>query len=89
MIEMALIFAFTCFGLALLMNLYRVAIAPGVPDRVLALDTMVINVIALMILYGMWQGTGIYFEAALLFAMTGFIGTVAYARYMLRGDIIE
>jgi multicomponent K+:H+ antiporter subunit F len=89
MIESALIFAFACFGLALLMNLYRVAVAPGVPDRVLALDTMVINVIALMILYGMWQGTGIYFEAALLFAMTGFIGTVAYARYMLRGDIIE
>ncbi|MFN3293042.1 MAG: K+/H+ antiporter subunit F [Gemmobacter sp.] len=89
MIEMALIFAFACFGLGLLMNLYRVAVAPGVPDRVLALDTMVINVIALMILYGMWQGTGIYFEAALLFAMTGFISTVAYARYMLRGDIIE
>lgn len=89
MIEMALIFAFACFGLGLLMNLFRVAIAPGVPDRVLALDTMVINVIALMILYGMWQGTGIYFEAALLFAMTGFIGTVAYARFMLRGDVIE
>jgi multicomponent K+:H+ antiporter subunit F len=89
MIETALIFAFACFGLGLLMNLYRVAVAPGVPDRVLALDTMVINVIALMILYGMWQGTGIYFEAALLFAMTGFISTVAYARYMLRGDIIE
>jgi multicomponent K+:H+ antiporter subunit F len=89
MIESALIFAFACFGLALLMNLYRVAFAPGVPDRVLALDTMVINVIALMILYGMWQGTGIYFEAALLFAMTGFIGTVAYARFMLRGDVIE
>lgn len=89
MIESALIFAFACFGLALLMNLYRVAFAPGVPDRVLALDTMVINVIALMNLYGMWQGTGIYFEAALLFAMTGFIGTVAYARFMLRGDVIE
>jgi multicomponent K+:H+ antiporter subunit F len=89
MIEMALIFAFGCFALGLLMNLWRVAVAPSIPDRVLALDTMVINVIALMILYGMWQGTGIYFEAALLFAMTGFIGTVAYARYMLRGDVIE
>jgi multicomponent K+:H+ antiporter subunit F len=89
MIETALLFAFACFGLGLLMNLYRIAFAPGVPDRVLALDTMVINVIALMILYGMWQGTGIYFEAALLFAMTGFIGTVAYARFMLRGDVIE
>ncbi|MDP2086227.1 MAG: K+/H+ antiporter subunit F [Gemmobacter sp.] len=89
MIEMALIFAFACFGLGLLMNLWRVTVAPGVPDRVLALDTMVINAIALLVLYGIWQGTAIYFEAALLFAMTGFISTVAYARYMLRGDIIE
>lgn len=89
MIEMALIFAFGCFALGLLLNLWRVAVAPGIPDRVLALDTMVINVIALMVLYGIWQGTAIYFEAALLFAMTGFISTVAYARYLLRGDIIE
>lgn len=89
MIEMALIFAFGCFALALLLNLWRVAVAPSIPDRVLALDTMVINVIALMVLYGIWQGTAIYFEAALLFAMTGFISTVAYARYLLRGDIIE
>lgn len=89
MIEMALIFAFGCFALGLLLNLWRVAMAPSIPDRVLALDTMVINVIALMVLYGIWQGTAIYFEAALLFAMTGFISTVAYARYMLRGDIIE
>jgi multicomponent K+:H+ antiporter subunit F len=89
MIEMALIFAFGCFALGLLMNLWRVAVAPSIPDRVLALDTMVINVIALMVLYGIWQGTAIYFEAALLFAMTGFISTVAYARYLLRGDIIE
>ncbi len=89
MIDLALIFAFGCFGLGLLMNLWRIAIAPGVPDRILALDTMVINVIALMVLYGMWQGTAIYFEVALLFAMTGFISTVAYARYILRGDIIE
>lgn len=89
MIEWALLFAFGCFGLGLLMNLYRVTVGPSVPDRVLALDTMVINVIALMVLYGIWQGTVIYFEAALLFAMTGFISTVAYARYMLRGDVIE
>lgn len=89
MIGYALIFAFTCFGLGLLMNLYRIASAPGVPDRVLALDTMVINTLAIMILYGIHQTTAEYFEAALLFAMTGFISTVAYAKYMLRGDIIE
>jgi multicomponent K+:H+ antiporter subunit F len=89
MIDMALIFAFGCFGLGLLLNLWRLAIAQNVPDRVLALDTMVINVIALMILYGILEGTAVYFEASLLFAMTGFVSTVAYAKFMLRGDIIE
>jgi multicomponent K+:H+ antiporter subunit F len=89
MITIALTFAFACFGLALLFNLYRVLRAPGVPDRVLALDTMVINVIALLILYGIHEGTAVYFEASILFAMVGFVSTVAYAKFILRGDIIE
>ncbi|WP_425405259.1 K+/H+ antiporter subunit F [Hwanghaeella sp.] len=89
MIHYALIFALACFGLALLMNLYRVVKAPGVGDRILALDTMVINSIALLGLYGILQGSAIYFEASMLLAMTGFISTVAYTRFLLRGDIIE
>ena len=55
----------------------------------LALDTMVINMIALIVLYGMRAGTGVNFEAAMLFAMTGFVSTVAFAKFMLRGDVIE
>lgn len=89
MIGLAVDFAFICFGLALLCNLYRVVIAPGVPDRILALDTMALNAIALLCLFGMRNGTGVYFEAALLFAMTGFVSTVAYAKFLLRGNIIE
>lgn len=89
MLDFALIFAFICFGLGLAMNVYRVFKAPGVPDRILALDTMVVNVIALIVLYGMNTKTGINFEAALLFAMTGFVSTVAYCKFILRGDIIE
>jgi multicomponent K+:H+ antiporter subunit F len=89
MIDAALAFAFGCFAIGLIINLWRIAVAPGVPDRVLALDTMVINIIALTVLYGIWAGTTIYFEVTLMFAMTGFIGTVAYAKFMLRGDIIE
>ncbi|MCL4187757.1 MAG: K+/H+ antiporter subunit F [Rhodobacteraceae bacterium] len=89
MIGYALMFAFACFGVALLLNLWRIAAGPGVADRVLALDTMVINAIALLILYGILEGTSVYFEASMLFAMTGFVSTVAYARFMLRGDIIE
>ena len=89
MIAAALGFAFACFALALLCNLWRVMFAPGVPDRVLALDTMAIDAIAILGLFGILRGTGIYFEAALLFAMMGFVSTVAYARFLLRGDIIE
>jgi multicomponent K+:H+ antiporter subunit F len=85
----ALNFAFFSFGLALAMNLYRVFRAPGVPDRILALDTMVINVLTLIVLYGMRTKSGVNFEAALLFAMTGFVSTVAYCKFILRGDIIE
>ncbi len=89
MIAYALTFAFACFGIALLFNLYRVVIAPGVPDRILALDTMTINMIAILTLFGIREGTQMYFEASLLFAMVGFVSTVAYAKFILRGDIIE
>ncbi|MDT1060512.1 K+/H+ antiporter subunit F [Paracoccus sp. CPCC 101403] len=89
MIGYALAFAYGCFGLAMLFCLYRVVRAPGIADRVLALDTMTINAIALLALFGIDKGTGMYFEASLLFAMVGFISTVAYGKFILRGDIIE
>ena len=89
MISWALDFCLTCFGLGLLMNVYRIFRAPGVPDRVLALDTMVINTIAVLTLLDIRESTGVYFEASMLFAMLGFVSTVAYAKFMLRGDIIE
>jgi multicomponent K+:H+ antiporter subunit F len=89
MIAVALTFAFACFGIALLMALWRVIRAPGIADRVLALDTLFINVIGLIMLYGIAGGTQLYFEAAMIIAMLGFVSTVAYARFMLRGNIIE
>ncbi len=89
MITYAIYFTFACFGAALLMNLYKIATAKGVGDKVLALDTMVINAIALMILYGLALGTEVFFEAAMIIAMLGFVSTVAYARFLLRGNIIE
>ncbi|MBO9396404.1 K+/H+ antiporter subunit F [Shimia sp. R9_1] len=89
MITAALYFAFTCFGLGLLLCLWRVARGPSAADRILALDTMVINMIAVLILYGILRGTAIYYEAAMLVAMVGFVSTVAYCRFVLRGDIIE
>jgi multicomponent K+:H+ antiporter subunit F len=89
MIEAALYFAAACYGVALLLDLWRIAMGPDAAVRILALDTMVINVIALLVLYGIWRGTAVYFEAAILVAMVGFVSTVAYCRFLLRGDIIE
>ncbi len=89
MIAYAIYFTFACFGAALLMNLYKIATAERISDRIIALDTMVINTIALLILYGIALGTEIFFEATMIIAMLGFISTVAYARFVLRGNIIE
>jgi multicomponent K+:H+ antiporter subunit F len=89
MITAALVFASGCFAVALLMDLVRIVRGPDSADRILALDTMVINVIALLVLYGVWRGTAVYFEAAMLIAMVGFVSTVSYCRFILRGDIIE
>ena len=89
MIDYALWFAFGCFGVGLLFTLYRVVRGPHSADRILALDTMVINAIGLLVVYGLFIGVQVYFEAAMLIAMVGFVSTVAYCRFLLRGDIIE
>lgn len=89
MITIALIFALVCVALAQVLAMVRLVIGPEVGDRILALDTMVVNAIALIVLLGLWGGTPLYFEVALLIAMLGFVSTVAYARFLLRGDIIE
>ena len=89
MIGLALYAAFAMIALAILMNAWRLFAGPTRGDRILALDTMVINVIAVIVLFGIYERTTFYFEAALLLAMVGFIGTVAYCKFQLRGDIIE
>ena len=89
MIALASAVALIAIAAAMLMNLYRLLVGPDVPTRVLALDTLVINAIALVVLAGILYDTAIYFEAALLFAMVGFLTTVAYCKYMLRGNVME
>ncbi len=77
------------FAVALLLNAWRLFVGPGVADRILALDTLYINSLALLVLLGIYQGTEVYFEAALMIAMLGFVGTVALSKFLLRGDIAE
>lgn len=89
MLTLAIQAAFVMMTLAMLMNLWRMVRGPALPDRILALDTMYINSIALIVLFGVHKGTELYFEAALLIAVMGFVGTVAVVKYLLRGDIVE
>jgi multicomponent K+:H+ antiporter subunit F len=89
MLNTAIWIASALLGAALLLNLYRLLRGPDLPDRILALDTAYINAIALLVLFGIQQGSRAYFEIALLMAMVGFVGTAMLAKYLLRGDIIE
>ncbi|MEN2787539.1 K+/H+ antiporter subunit F [Sphingomonas qilianensis] len=89
MIAWALNIASVAVALALLLNGWRLLKGPALGDRIVALDTMVINVIALIVLIGMIGGNDTYFEAALLLAMVGFVSTIAYCKFILRGDIVE
>lgn len=89
LMDIALMIAFVAIVVAQGMSMLRLIIGPTTGDRILALDTMVVNAIGLIVLLGIYQGTGIYFEASLIIAMLGFVSTVAYARFVLRGDIIE
>lgn len=88
-VSLALDFATAAVGLALLLCLWRLLRGPEATDRVLALDTMYVNVVALVVLMGLRDGSRLFFEAALLIALLGFAGTVALARYLSRGDIVE
>ena len=89
MIAIALQIAAVAVGLALLLNGWRLLRGPALGDRIVALDTMVINAIAVIVLIGMMGGNDTYFEAALLLAMVGFVSTIAYCKFILRGDIVE
>ena len=81
--------AIGAFVVALALNAWRLLRGPSLPDRILALDTLYINTLALLVLLGIQLRTELYFEAALVIAMLGFVSTVVPSKYVLRGDIVE
>ncbi|MBN7771063.1 K+/H+ antiporter subunit F [Marinobacter daepoensis] len=89
MMTIALYATIAMVTLAALLNVYRLIKGPDAPDRVLALDTLYVNAIALIILLSITLGTRMYLESALLLAVMGFVGTVAMAKYLKRGSVIE
>lgn len=88
-LNLCVIIAFVAVALSQVMCMVRLIIGPSTGDRILAMDTMSVNAIGLVVLLGISEGTAIYFEASLIIAMLGFVSTVAYARFVLRKDIIE
>lgn len=81
--------AIGALSVALLLAGWRLARGPALADRILALDTLYINALALLMLLGVYYRTALYFEAALVIAMLGFVGTVVLSKFILRGDIAE
>lgn len=88
-INVAIIVGMHVVGFAMLLSLWRLLRGPTAPDRILALDTLYITAIAQLIMFGMLLDTEIYFEAALIIAMLGFVGTVVLSKYVIRRDIVE
>jgi multicomponent K+:H+ antiporter subunit F len=76
-------------AVALLLCLVRLVRGPSVPDRILALDTLYVDTIALLVVVGIRFAEPAFFDGALVIALLGFVGTVALAKYQLRGDIVD
>jgi multicomponent K+:H+ antiporter subunit F len=81
-------FASFCFLAAMLLALVRLFLGPSAQDRVLAFDVFYINGMLSLLMLGIRSGSGVYFEVALLIAIFGFVGTMALAKFLLRGEVI-
>ena len=68
---------------------FRILRGPRAQDRVVGLDTLYVNGMLMLLTVGMRSGSTLYFEAALIIALLGFVGTVALAKFLLRGEVIE
>ena len=88
-LDLALNIALGAVALAMLLCGWRLLKGPSSPDRILAVDTLYMNAVALIVLLGLRWDTPLLFEAALLVAMLGFASTVGLARFITRGDVVE
>ena len=86
---MMLIAAQILLGLAMLGCAWRAWYGPAAEDRVLALDTLYVNAMLLVLTFGIRLGTWLYFEAALVMGLLGFVATAALAKFLLRAEVIE
>lgn len=89
MIHIVILIGMHVVGIAMLFALWRLLRGPTAPDRILAMDMLSISAVAQLVLFGMRMKTEIYFEAALIIAMLGFVSTVVLSKYVIRRDIVE
>jgi multicomponent K+:H+ antiporter subunit F len=87
--EFATWFALLCFTVALVFAVVRLLGGPAAQDRVLALDTLYLDGMLLLLVLGIRSNVTAYFDMALLIALFGFVSTVALAKFLLRGEVIE
>lgn len=85
MLEIVTQFALATLGLALLIAVVRLVKGPTLPDRVVAMDLMGVLVVGLIVVLAAWTGVRATLDAAIVIALIGFVGTVAYATYVERG----
>jgi multicomponent K+:H+ antiporter subunit F len=85
----SLLLAQIMLALAMGCSAFRLLRGPRAQDRVLGLDSIYINAMLLLLTFGIRSGSSLYFEAALVIALLGFVGTVALAKFLMRGEVIE
>ena len=76
-------------GIAMAFAAWRIFLGPRAQDRILGLDTLYVNAMLLLLTFGIQTGRTIYFEASLIIALLGSVGTVALAKFLMRGEVIE
>ena len=76
-------------GCAMACAAFRILWGPRAQDRVVGFDCLYVNAMLLLLVFGIRTGTTLYFEVALIVALLGFVGTVALAKFLLRGEVIE
>lgn len=89
LLSFAIMFALVCTVLAMLLCGLRLVIGPTAQDRILALDTLWMTTMLLVLMLGIRFGNLVFFEAAMLIALIGFVSTVALAKFLMRGEVIE
>ena len=85
----SLLAALVMLGLAMVVASFRMMRGPRAQDRIVAFDAFYVNAMLLLLVFGMRTGSTLYFEAALVIALLGFVATLALAKFLMRGEIIE